>query len=156
MTDRKAVRAIVLTPDNKILLLRIKLPGVGPFWITPGGGIEPHETIQQALRRELCEEIGLTDFEIGPVVWLRQHTFNWKGERFRQHETYHIVRAEHFEPRISDQVENAVLDEFRWWNISDLPHAIERLTPLSLWNIVDSYLSSGPPIGPLQLEILED
>src|SRR6267378_1635816 len=65
MTERNAVRAILLTPDKRVLLLRIRLPGVSPFWIAPGVGIEPGETVYQALRRELREELGLTDFEAG-------------------------------------------------------------------------------------------
>jgi hypothetical protein len=57
---------------------------------------------------------------------------------------------------MSDQVESAVLDEFRWWRTADLADATERLTPLSLAGIVNSYLQSGPPVEPLSVEILED
>ena len=156
MTERNAVRAILLTPDERVLLLRIRLPGVIPFWIVPGGGIEPGETVRQALRRELQEELGLTDFEAGPVLWRRQHTFNWKGDRLCQREVYHAVHTPHFEPRMSDELESAVLDEFRWWKVRDLASATERLTPLSLAAIVNSYLRSGPPAEPLSIEILED
>ncbi|HYR42221.1 MAG TPA: NUDIX domain-containing protein [Terriglobia bacterium] len=102
MTERKAVRAILLTPDKRVLLLRIRLPGVSPFWIAPGVGIEPGETVYQALRRELREELGLTDFEAGPVLCRRQHSFSWKGERLCQREVYHAVHTSYFEPRMSD------------------------------------------------------
>jgi 8-oxo-dGTP pyrophosphatase MutT (NUDIX family) len=91
MTERNAVRAILLTPEERILLMKIRLRGVTPFWIAPGGGIEPSETVDQALRRELREELGLTHFEIGPVLWRRQHTFNWKGDRLCQREVYQIL-----------------------------------------------------------------
>jgi len=67
-----------------------------------------------------------------------------------------LLRTHYFEPRMSDQVEIAVLDAFRWWKVTDLAHATERLTPLSLAAIVSSYLRSGPPIEPLSVEILED
>jgi len=156
MTERNAVRAILLTPDERILLLRIRLLGESPFWIAPGGGIEPAETVDQALRRELRGELGLTDFETGPVLWRRQHTFNWKGDRLCQREVYHAIHTRYFEPRMSDHVESAVLDEFRWWKVTDLTNATERLTPLSLAAIVNSYLRSGPPVEPLCVEIVED
>ena len=26
------------------------------------------------------EELGLDDFQIGPSIWRRRHTFNWEGK----------------------------------------------------------------------------
>jgi hypothetical protein len=57
---------------------------------------------------------------------------------------------------MSDHVESAVLDEFRWWKVKDLANTTERLTPLSLAAIVNGYLRSGPPVEPLSIEILEN
>jgi len=69
--ERNAVRAIVLTPELKVLLMRVRAPEGGDwFWITPGGGLEPGETEEVGLRRELKEELGLQRFEIGPLVWM--------------------------------------------------------------------------------------
>jgi 8-oxo-dGTP pyrophosphatase MutT (NUDIX family) len=154
---RHAIRTIILTPGSEVLLLRIRPPdGRECFWVAPGGGLEPGETIEVAARRELHEELGLTDFELGPLVWRRQHTFNWLGERICQSEQYHIVHVERFEPRMSDPVEARVLQQFRWWHVSDLAHAPEPLTPLRLATIVSDYLALGPPRGALELEVLVD
>ena len=53
--------------NGKTLLVRED----GKKWDLPGGGIEHFETIQEALTRELTEEIGVSDFIItsGPKVF---------------------------------------------------------------------------------------
>lgn len=154
---RKAIRAILLTPAAEVLLLRIRPPnGEPPFWITPGGGLERGETIESGLRRELLEELGLVRFQLGPLVWLRQHTFNWADRRICQDEQYHVVHVERFEPSMSDEVEARVLHSFRWWHVSELASATEPLTPRSLYTIVSSYLAHGAPAGPLAVEVLVD
>ena len=104
--ERNAVRAIVLTPELKVLLMRIRPPQGGDwFWITPGGGLEAGESDEAGLRRELKEELGLERFDVGPLVWRRQHTFDWGGARICQREQYRIVHVAEFEPRMTDAVE---------------------------------------------------
>ena len=51
-----------------MLLLRIRSPEGVLLWIAPGGGIEGDELQEEALRRELEEEVGLVGCEIGPLV----------------------------------------------------------------------------------------
>ena len=46
--------------NNKILLVKED----GKKWDLPGGGLEHNETIEEALKRELKEEVGLYDFRI--------------------------------------------------------------------------------------------
>lgn len=60
---RKAVRAI-LYKEGKILMVSSK-KGDYKF---PGGGVEPGETDQEALKREVQEETGYSDIMVGPCV----------------------------------------------------------------------------------------
>ena len=116
---RPAARAIVLDPDDRILLVRFVFPGGRTFWATPGGGMEVGETTEDAVRRELAEETGLTDVDVGPVVWLRLHIVPFIGGQWDgQHEHYHLVRAPAFTPQPRhtwEQLNAEYVFELRWW-----------------------------------------
>ena len=154
---RQAVRAIVLTPEREILMMQIREPGGDqPFWITPGGGIEAGETFDATLRRELKEELGLEVFDIGPLLWRRQHTFNWGEKRYCQREEYRAVHVTRFQPMMSDATEAQVLQQFRWWPLADMAASVETFTPLTLADIVTRYLAEGAPATVPETEILVD
>jgi len=55
MSDR--VRAIIVR-DGKIILIK-RTKSDSTYWVFPGGGVEAGETKQQALIREVKEELGL-------------------------------------------------------------------------------------------------
>ncbi|SEP81328.1 NUDIX domain-containing protein [Devosia sp. YR412] len=155
VTIRNGVRALILTPEAEILMMRIRLDTNELIWILPGGGKEAGEDNATGLRRELREELGLLEFEIGPLVWRRRHTFNFFDCRYQQTEEYFVVHTHRFEPVMSDQVEVRVLDCFRWWKIEDLKRAQERLTPLRLAAIVEDYARHGAPTE-VPFEVLVD
>jgi 8-oxo-dGTP diphosphatase len=56
LTIRPGVAAIVFDRNRRMLLLRRH---VGGGWAPPSGRVEPGETVEAALRRELLEETGL-------------------------------------------------------------------------------------------------
>ncbi|MEN3582763.1 NUDIX hydrolase [Streptomyces sp. ZYX-F-203] len=62
---KRTARAVLLDGDDLLLIKRTK-PGVAPYWVTPGGGVEPEDTtVVKALHREVHEELGA---EIADVI----------------------------------------------------------------------------------------
>lgn len=83
MSDREyparpivGIGVIVLKGDSVLLVRRGKPPNVGS-WTLPGGAQEVGETAEQAGRRELLEETGIT---VGPLVFTA-HVDNIRRDR---------------------------------------------------------------------------
>ncbi|CAM5631070.1 O-succinylhomoserine sulfhydrylase [Streptomyces glaucescens] len=63
---KRTARAVLLDGDDPILIKRTK-PGVDPYWVTPGGGVEPGDpTVVHALHREVYEELGAKITDVVP------------------------------------------------------------------------------------------
>jgi TDG/mug DNA glycosylase family protein len=149
LAPRQAVRALVLDPDGRILLVRFD-DELGQWWCTPGGGVDPGETDEAALTRELAEEVGLVEFDVGPLLWTREHCLvnptKWGG----QHERHYLVRVDPFEPRphfTAEQLAAEGVHEARWFTLDEL----DRLTvgPKRLPELVRDLLEHGPPPEPI-------
>jgi 8-oxo-dGTP diphosphatase len=80
-------------------------------WEFPGGKIEPGESAEQALARELDEELGIQAV-IGPRVTRIRHNYRHGGAVDLQFFAVH-----HF----TGEIENRIYHEVRWTKLEDLP-----------------------------------
>lgn len=80
-------------------------------WEFPGGKIEPGETAEQALTRELDEELGITAV-IGPRVAQLRHRYRNGGTIDLQ---FFAVRD------FSGELNNRIFNEIRWSSLAALP-----------------------------------
>lgn len=153
---RQAVRAVVLDPDDRVLLVRFEFPDQA-MWATPGGGIEEGETDEHALQRELLEEVGLESFDLGPQIWRRTHFFERPILAFDgQHERYYLVRTPPFEPepRLSwDELRHEGMSAVRWWTQEELAASAEMFAPRRLPALVSGIVRDGPPAEPIDVGV---
>jgi TDG/mug DNA glycosylase family protein len=147
---RQAVRALVLDPADRTVLLRY----IDDVWALPGGGTHPGESDEQVVRRELAEELGLEGYELGPGIWFREHWFGELGERWGgQAERIYLVRTHAFEPapRLDLAAENVL--EVRWWTPDELTAADAEFAPRRLPALLRELLASGPPSEPVDVGV---
>jgi TDG/mug DNA glycosylase family protein len=146
--ERVAVRALLLDSQGRTLLVSWPRPGASPFWIAPGGGIEPGESDQEALGRELREELALDRSDFGSCIWTREFTFPWRAAWWRQRERYYVVRAEPEEITAGEELENA-----RWWTADELIATDELIAPARLGELLRDLAANGPPRSPTDVGI---
>lgn len=151
---RPAVRALIVDDDDHVLLVRFVFPSGIEAWALPGGGLEPGETHEAGLRRELHEELGLVDVEIGPHIWNREHVIPMVTGHDGQRDRIHVVHRPHFDPVPTigwDRLRAEFVHEMRWWTLDEIDAAGEvRFAPRRLGELLRVFLRDGPPAVPIE------
>lgn len=151
---RHAVRVLLVDEQERLLLFRSAHELTGDaFWFPAGGGLEDGEDVRAAAVREVAEETGLADLELGPEVWHRRHVFSWRGERLDQRERWFLARVDHFDPEVHGWTEDEKEDltAFRWWSLDELEAAEDTLVPRNLPLLLSDLLRHGPPPSPIEV-----
>jgi ADP-ribose pyrophosphatase YjhB (NUDIX family) len=132
VVERRMVRGIVINNLGEVLLMKMKFPWTAePVWIAPGGGLGDGETAVDGLSRELQEETGRSDLQVGPQVWERRFVVEHEDRVVHAYERYFVVRTERFTPdmRGLEEQERAWFRGFRWWGIDQLLGSSEQTSP---------------------------
>jgi len=124
LTEPRLRVAVLLRWQNRILLCRQEKPG-REYWLLPGGGVDGGETLTEALRRELGEELDLWDeFPLeGPIVVAESIAPGWQpGDRH----VVHVVFGADLSHRSLEDVEtrDAAVHGARLFTLDELEEIV--------------------------------
>ena len=93
--DRRITTRGIIYKNGKIFAQKLKRgEGTTDYWCTPGGGLDPSESLHDGLVREMIEETGIAP-EIGKLLYVQQY----REENGREYLEffYHVTNVDDYE-----------------------------------------------------------
>ena len=145
---RQASRIFVLDDERRVLLMheRRDIGSDQTHWITPGGGVEPGESLVQAALREVYEETGLR-LELDPAaepLHSDQVRFTVAGRDIDQTNFYFLVQVPSglpVQPAGHTDLEQLVVLGHRWWPLAELAASDVVWEPLTMVELIERALA---------------
>ena len=157
MQIRKSSRAIVLNKQNQIFLFRYTFDFFAEqeaIWITPGGGLDDGESFEEALKRELFEELGMKLTEPAPFVFYRTPLYELKnGEKVRSEERFYLVRLDKAEFSYIGwtESENRRMTAGKWWSVEEIRLSEETFFSEDILEIIERLSRGEIPKEPIEI-----
>jgi len=141
---RTAARLILLDEERRLLLFRHTDGHGREFWATPGGGVEPEESLEEAALREASEELGATTVELRPL-WSGHSDFIFAGRNVSQTETFFLVtrHSEILGLEVQELHHREGIVEVRWWSLEEIRNSHEPIFPIDLANRLSEHLEGA-------------
>ena len=139
---RRCVGIMILNNKNQILVGR-RLDHPSGYWQMPQGGIDENENPEEAVWREMMEEIGTNKAEIYKVSnqWINYEIpsetlakLPWGNMFIGQSQKWFAFRFNGLDKEINVSTENPEFSEWRWSNYNLL---VENIVPFNfsiVWN----------------------
>ena len=131
---RKCVGMMILNSNNEILVGR-RIDHPSGFWQMPQGGIDENEDPEEAVWREMLEEIGTNNAKIIKISdqWIKQEipektlkTLPWGKKYIGQQQKWFAFRFAGQDKEINIGTENPEFSEWKWAKINSI---IDNIVP---------------------------
>lgn len=158
---RVAARVVCLNPSREVLMIRSSDPvdrSKPNWWELPGGGIDFGETAQDAILRELREECGVRNVEMGPLIWTQHARFTFAGWDFDQYETLYVAHSDGDSSGTThlEALEAVAFQEMRWRSLEELMTDPLPTVPPRLREFIEPIVAGRYPAEPIDISPLDD
>ena len=128
---RTGVGIVVLNSKNQVFVGK-RRDNPTDKWQMPQGGVDPGETLEKAMKRELEEETSIKSIKVLKVLdyWLEYELppsllgIIWKGKYRGQKQKWFITRFIGSENEINLKTKSPEFLEWKWIEIDDLKNVI--------------------------------
>ena len=153
MTHIESARALLVDPQDRVLLMKLAFNAHQTVWLTPGGSLHPGESFEDALRREIWEETGLKLDHPGHWVWTSPKRIVRDGLPIDTLARVYIQRVSAFSatPTALTAEERDRFRELRWWSVDEIAGSRETFIPRTLAALLSALLGSPWPAEPIMI-----
>jgi ADP-ribose pyrophosphatase YjhB (NUDIX family) len=109
------VKCLIQNKNNEYLL--IKTTYSGDYWTIPGGGLHRNESLENAVMREVQEEVGI------PIMEMKQ-VGNYSSELEYKKDTVYLYTATTNQSNITKN--SREISEARWFTKDSIPQNISK------------------------------
>lgn len=120
MSNRSRSFAAIIENDNILMVQIIK--GEKNFWTLPGGGLENHETFEEAVIREVQEEVNLK-VEVIKHLYTNNYELGVEKCFLAQILEQNLTPKLGYDPELP--IEQQELKEFKWQPIKEMADDIQ-------------------------------
>lgn len=116
--------ALIVNDKNETLLLKrgVKSKNEGGFWSQPGGAVEFGEAVEEAVKREIREELGV-EIDLIRFLCFTNHIINSENQ--------HWVTMSYLGKIIKGEPQNLEprkIEEIKWFSLDNLPENTNQPT----------------------------
>ena len=131
--------ALILNDKNEVLLMKRgkKSKNEAGFWNKPGGTVEFGETVENAVKRETKEELGI---DVEPIKFINFTNHIIKSENQHWVSLNYLVKIVKGEPR---NMEPEKTDEIKWFSFDNLPENMTQTTREPIQEYIKSLKNNG-------------
>ena len=106
----KIIGVGVIWNNQQQILIARRLPGgaMGGLWEFPGGKLEPGETVEECIKREIWEELGIV-VEVGKHLITIKHDYSHLRVTLTVHHCQHLLGVP--QPIECEEIKWVTLDE---------------------------------------------